>query len=105
MVQTSWRLLWRPEQSEVVVPERRVTVAIPEGLHARPAALFVQLAGRQPVVVTVHKDGAKPASAASILAVMALGAKGGDDVVLTADGDGAEVALGALEEFLTTAEH
>lgn len=87
------------------MPERRVTIAVPEGLHARPAALFVQLAAAQPVPVTVHKDGGKPASAASILAVMALGAKGGDDVVLTADGDGAETALDALEEFLTTAEH
>lgn len=105
MVPTGRRLLRQPEQNEVVVPERRVTIAIPEGLHARPAALFVQLAGAQPVPVTVRTDGGAPAPAASILAVMALGAKGGDEVVLSADGDGAGRALDALEEFLLTPEH
>jgi phosphocarrier protein len=84
------------------VPERRVTVAIAEGLHALPAALFVQLAGKQPVSVTIHKDGGTPAQASSILAVMALGAKGGDEVVLTADGEGADASLDALEQYLST---
>ncbi len=87
------------------MPERRVTVAIPEGLHARPAALFVKLAGEQPVTVTVAKDGADPVAANSILAVMTLGAGPGDEVVLTAEGDGAEASLDALEKFLTTPEH
>ncbi|WP_188037404.1 HPr family phosphocarrier protein [Actinotalea sp. JY-7885] len=87
------------------MPERTVTVAVPEGLHARPAALFVQLAGAQPVPVTIRKEGGTPASASSILAVMALGAKGGEDVVLAAEGDGAEGALDALEGFLTTPQH
>lgn len=87
------------------MPERRVTVAIAEGLHARPAALFVQLAGQQPVPVTIRKDGGAPASASSILAVMALGAKGGEDVVLEADGDGADAALDALEQYLLAPEH
>lgn len=85
------------------MPERRVTVAIPEGLHARPAALFVQLAGKQPAAVTIHKDGGTPSPASSILAVMALGAKGGDQVVLTAEGEGAETSLDALEQYLSTA--
>jgi phosphocarrier protein HPr len=84
------------------VPERRVTVAIPEGLHARPAALFVKLAGEQPATVTVRKDGGDPAAANSILAVMTLGASVGDEVVLSADGDGADASLDVLEQFLTT---
>jgi phosphocarrier protein HPr len=87
------------------VPERRVSVAIAEGLHARPAALFVKLAGEQPVAVTVRKDGGDPVAANSILGVMTLGAAFGDEVVLTADGDGAEVALDALEKYLQTPEH
>ena len=84
------------------MPERRVIVAIAEGLHARPAALFVQLAAAQPVPVTICKDGGRPASAASILAVMALGAKAGDDVVLAAEGDGADASLDALGQYLLT---
>jgi phosphocarrier protein HPr len=87
------------------VPERRVTVAIAEGLHARPAALFVKLAGEQPVAVTVRKDGNDPVAANSILGVMTLGAALGDEVVLSADGDGAETALDALEKYLQTPEH
>jgi phosphocarrier protein len=82
-----------------------VTVAIAEGLHARPAALFVKLAGEQPVAVTVRKDGGDPVAANSILGVMTLGAALGDEVVLSADGDGAEVALDALEAYLQTPEH
>lgn len=87
------------------MPERRVTVAIAEGLHARPAALFVKLAGEQPATVTVRKDGSDPVAANSILAVMTLGAGPGDEVVLSAEGDGADASLDALEQFLTTPEH
>lgn len=84
------------------MPERRVTVAIAEGLHARPAALFVQLATTLSAPVTIRKDGGNPAPARSILAVMALGAKGGDDVILASDGEGAEEALDALVTYLST---
>ncbi len=87
------------------MPERRVTVAIPEGLHARPAALFVKLAGEQSATVTVRRDGGDPVAANSILGVMTLGAGPGDEVVLSAEGDGADAALDALEQYLTTPEH
>jgi phosphocarrier protein HPr len=87
------------------VPERRVIVAIPEGLHARPAALFVKLAGEQPASVTVRKDGQDPVDANSILGIMTLGAAAGDELVLSADGDGADASLDALEEYLKTPEH
>jgi phosphocarrier protein HPr len=82
--------------------ERTVTVAIAEGLHARPAALFVAEAGKQPVAVTLRKDGAETVDAASILGVMTLGAAAGDQVVLATETDGAEAeaALDALAAFL-----
>ena len=84
------------------MPECRVTVAIAEGLHARPAALFVQLASTLSAPVTIRKDGGNPAPTRSILSVMALGAKGGDDVILAADGEGAEESLDALVTYLST---
>ncbi|HEY6709881.1 MAG TPA: HPr family phosphocarrier protein, partial [Actinomycetota bacterium] len=34
------------------MPERRVNVGSKVGLHARPAAMFVQAAAKQPVKVT-----------------------------------------------------
>lgn len=80
--------------------ERRVSVGSKVGLHARPAALFVQAAARQPVRVTVAKDGTEPVSAASILAVLGLDVRGGDEVILSAEGEGAEAALAALAELV-----
>ncbi|MFC8599282.1 MULTISPECIES: HPr family phosphocarrier protein [unclassified Isoptericola] len=83
--------------------ERTVVVAITEGLHARPAALFAQRAGQQPVPVQIAKAGGDAVDAASILAILTLGADAGDEVVLRtdADGDDAAAALDALVEFLS----
>jgi len=66
------------------------------GLHARPAALFVQAAARQPVKVTVARQGGRPVDAGSILAVLGLDVRGGEEVVLSAEGDAAERVLDEL---------
>jgi phosphocarrier protein HPr len=78
------------------MPERRVAVGSKVGLHARPAAMFVQAAAKQPVKVTIAKVGGDPVDARSILSVLALDARGGDEVVLVAEGDGANQALDEL---------
>jgi phosphocarrier protein HPr len=85
------------------MPERRVAVGSKVGLHARPAALFVQAAAKQPVKVTIAKDGRDPVDARSILAVLALDVRGGEEVVLaTADAEGAEAALDELATVVAT---
>ena len=78
-----------------------VTVGSKVGLHARPASLFVQAAARQPVAVTIAKVGGEPVDARSILSVLGLDAHGGDEVVLTADGEGADQALAELAAVVT----
>ena len=79
------------------MPERRVVIGSKVGLHARPAAMFVQAAAKQPVKVTIAKAaGGDPVDARSILSVLALDARGGDEVVLVAEGDGADEALDEL---------
>jgi phosphocarrier protein HPr len=78
------------------MPERRVVIGSKVGLHARPAAMFVQTAAKQPVKVTIAKSGGDPVDARSILSVLALDARGGDEVVLAAEGDGADQALDEL---------
>jgi phosphocarrier protein len=78
------------------MPERRVAVGSKVGLHARPAAMFVQAAAKQPVKVTIAKVGGDPVDARSILSVLALDARGGDEVVLVAEGEGADQALDEL---------
>ncbi|WP_199430105.1 HPr family phosphocarrier protein [Qaidamihabitans albus] len=82
--------------------ERRVVVGSAVGLHARPAALFTQAAAAQPVPVTIGKDGAEPVDARSILSVIGLNARGGDEVVLRADGPEAGRALDELAALLAT---
>ncbi|HET7660348.1 MAG TPA: HPr family phosphocarrier protein [Oryzihumus sp.] len=81
--------------------QRTVTIASSVGLHARPAALFVQAATATGVPVQIGRDGEDAVDARSILGVMALGAKHGESVVLTADGDGADAALDGLVELLS----
>ena len=76
--------------------ERRVVVGSKVGLHARPAAVFVQAAARLPVRVKVAKEGGDPVDARSILSVLGLDVRGGQEIVLTAEGDGAESALDEL---------
>ena len=81
--------------------QRTVTIASSVGLHARPAALFVQAATATGLPVQINKVGDEPVDARSILGVMALGAKFGEEVVLTADGEGADAALDGLVELLS----
>ncbi len=73
------------------------TVALPAdvALHARPAATFVKTALRFRSKVQVGTEG-KIADAKSILAVLALGARGGTMLHLRAEGEDAPDALAAL---------
>ena len=74
-----------------------VQVVLPAGvaLHARPAGLFVKTAMRFQSRLRVEATG-KEADAKSILAVLALGAKGGTPLTLSAEGPDADPALDAL---------
>jgi len=80
---------------------REVSIASSVGLHARPASLFVQAATATGLPITIAKAGGAPVDARSILMVMALGAKNGEVVTLSAEGDGADAALDSLVELLS----
>ncbi|GAA1026466.1 HPr family phosphocarrier protein [Virgisporangium ochraceum] len=82
------------------MPSRTVTVGSASGLHARPAALFVAAAAKQPVKVTIRTGEKKAVPARSMLSVLSLGAKFGTEVILEADGDGADTALDELADLL-----
>ena len=84
------------------MPERTAIVGSAVGLHARPAMVFVQAATAQPVPVEIAKPGGEPVSARSILSVLSLEAHGGDTVVLSAEGEGAQAALDELAALLAT---
>lgn len=80
--------------------ERTVAVGSAQGLHARPASIFTEAAKKSPVKVTVGRPGGAPVDAVSMLLVMTLMVKQGEEVVLRAEGVGAEEALDELAELL-----
>ncbi len=75
--------------------EARVIVRTGVGLHARPAALLVQEASKHRCKVTIEYH-SKSADAKSILQVLALGAKDGEELVIRAEGEGESEVLAAL---------
>lgn len=81
---------------------RSVTIASSVGLHARPASVFVEAVGESGLDVEIGRPGEDAVDAGSILGVMALGAKHGEEVVLTAEGADAEAVLDRLVELLST---
>ena len=79
--------------------ERTVKIASAQGLHARPAQLFTKAVKDSGAKVTIGKPGGAAVNAASLLSVMGMGIKGGDEVVLTSDN---EAALDSLVKMLET---
>jgi len=79
--------------------ERTVTLGSKSGLHARPAAVFVQNAKGFQSQITLAKN-EKTANGKSMLSVLTLGAEQGDQVVLKVSGDDAELAIDKLASLL-----
>jgi phosphocarrier protein HPr len=78
---------------------RTVLITNKRGLHARASAKFVTLASTQPVEIRVSKDDGA-VTGTSIMGLMMLGAAKGDSITISASGDGAEAAVGALCELV-----
>jgi len=88
------------DRKEAGTLERPLTITNKVGLHARPAALFVQTAARfKDTRVEVLKDGV-PRDAKSILNVLALGVTQGTTIVVRAEGPHAGDAIAALSDLV-----
>ena len=70
-----------------------------QGLHARPAALFVQIAAKFNAKITVKKDKEK-VNGKSIMGILMLAAQRHSKITIEADGDDAQEAITELENFL-----
>jgi phosphocarrier protein HPr len=81
------------------MPEITLTVHNKVGLHARPAALFVQTAKQFNCDVKVT-HGEREANAKSILSVLALGVEQGAVITIHAEGQDADQALAELEALV-----
>jgi phosphotransferase system HPr (HPr) family protein len=69
------------------------------GLHARPAAVFVQTAKRFKSVVKVGKDDME-VDAKSILSILTLGVNQNTVITIKAEGEDEEQAVTALQELV-----
>ncbi|MFH1784412.1 MAG: HPr family phosphocarrier protein [bacterium] len=69
------------------------------GLHARPAALFVQTSNRFKAQVKVIKDG-EEVNGKSIMGLMMLAAEQGSKLVIRVSGEDSEILMTKLEELI-----
>ena len=82
-----------------MIIKRRVKIKNPQGLHARPASLFVKIANKYDAEVTVKKGG-ESVNGKSIMGLMTLAANLGSILEITTRGVDARQAIDALERFL-----
>ncbi len=76
-----------------------LTLKNPEGLHARPAAMFVQEANKFESDIEIEFQGNK-VNGKSIIGIMSLGAFHGEEITIVAKGRDEKEAVKALEELI-----
>ena len=79
--------------------KKKIKIMNPQGLHARPASIFVRIANKYESDVTVKK-GSEKVNGKSIMGLLMLAASQGSTVELEVSGDDAEAAMTELEQFL-----
>ena len=82
-----------------MIIEKKVVIKNKSGLHARPAAVFVQIANKYDCEIVVKK-GRQKVNGKSIMGIMMLAAEKGSRIVIIADGEDAEYAVQELENLL-----
>ena len=87
----------------MAVVKRKVVINNEQGLHARPAALFVQVANKFDSRITVKRD-AEEVNGKSIMGILMLGAEKGSIIVIEAEGSDANLAVMELEKVITSEE-
>lgn len=78
--------------------EKILSVNNKHGLHARPAAHLVKIAGKFTSEIKIFKDGLE-INAKSIMGVMMLAAEPGSEVLVQANGLDEEKAIAEIEEL------
>jgi phosphocarrier protein len=86
-------------KKEVKKVERQFVIPNKLGLHARPAALFVQTANRFESAIEIFKDDLE-ADGKSIMGIMTLAAEVGSSILIRISGKDAEEAMEALAKLI-----
>lgn len=82
---------------------KKMLVKNKQGLHARPAALFVQIANKFDCNVIVRK-GKEEVNGKSIMGIMMLAAARGSEIMVIAEGEDAHKAIEELENLVSNDE-
>ena len=91
------------QEEEIRMVSQSLKLELKNGLEARPAALFVQIASKFESHISVIV-GDKQVNAKSIMGMMSLGAIKGQVIEISANGEDEQEAVDALIEFLQTRE-
>ena len=85
------------------VIRRKIIVKNKQGLHARPAALFVQVANKFDSRITIKRD-EEEVNGKSIMGILMLGAEKDSAIFIEADGEDAHSAVEELERIISSEE-
>lgn len=80
--------------------EKKLVIKNERGLHARPAAIFVQIANKYESEIVVRK-GKEEVNGKSIMGLMTLAAAKGNRIYLRINGPDAEEAMRELEKIIS----
>jgi multiphosphoryl transfer protein len=92
-----------PPPGDASGARRTLKITLRQGLHARPAALLARRAKATGAPITLAAHG-RTADARSVVAIMALGVRHGDELQIHASGSSAAQAIVAIEAGLEEAK-
>lgn len=76
---------------------KKITIASKMGIHARPASQIIALAQKHACDIFLIKDG-RTYNARSIMNILSMGMRHGEEILISAEGFGSEIAI---EEMAT----
>jgi phosphocarrier protein HPr len=83
--------------------KKKLIVKNKQGLHARPAAMFVQIANRFDSRITVRRA-SEEVNGKSIMGILMLGAEKDSTITVEAEGQDAPQAVKELEKLISAEE-
>lgn len=83
--------------------KKKLIVKNKQGLHARPAALFVQKANKFDARITIRHN-SEEINGKSIMGILMLGVEKGSIIVIEAEGEDAHLAVLELEKIVSGEE-
>lgn len=87
----------------MILVKKKLVVKNKQGLHARPAAVFVQVANKfdSRIIIRYEKE---EVNGKSIMGILMLGVENGSAIIIEAEGADAHQAVAELEKIISSEE-